>query len=383
MATAANALPSYQHFTCQPLAGALGAEVQGIQLGGDLSDEQMAELNQALLDYKVLFFREQGMDDDAHAAFARRVGTPADADFIPSLDGYPMMTRQRYDENNRMGSDVSFHHDDSFHKYPTKMSILRSLEVPENGGDTLWVDMEKVFASLSQPLQEFLTGKTGEHSLLQGFGRMMAEESSGEALDKMMQRNPAHEHPLVIRHPETGKKALYVSELLTLKIKEINREESDLLLKYLCDLAYRPEFSCRFQWTPNTVAWWDNRNTVHRGIDDFYPHVRVMHRVAIADEQQPSLNPDHAMRREISHLDIVPCNSLDDESEDNPIDVNFLAELNTKREGVEFSPEAAMRVKSIPAGFRDAALGAVFEAADEKGVSLVDEALLDAVQASR
>jgi taurine dioxygenase len=381
---------TYQHINCVPLAGALGAEVQGIQLSGDLTEEQLTELNNALLEYKVLFFRDQNMDEQGQADFASLVGTPVDADFIPAIEGFPMMTRQQYDENSRMGSDVNFHHDDSFHKYPTKMSILRAVTVPQYGGDTVWVDMEKVYESLSPAMQEFLEGKTCEHSLSKGFGRSMLEESSGESYDKMILRNPPHTHPLVIRHPVTGKKALYVGELLTLKINEISREESDLLLDYLCQLAYRLEFSCRFHWEDNSIAWWDNRNTVHRGVDDFYPELRVMTRVAIADEQQPSLNPDEAPKREIAHLDIVPCNSLDDDPEktageslDDGVDEAFLAILNRKKEGITFTPAASIRVKSIPVMFRGAALSAIFETADQKGVTVIDDAILDIVQASR
>jgi taurine dioxygenase len=382
---------TYTHFTCSPLAGALGAELSGIQLNGKLPEEVVAELGQALLQYKVLFFREQKMTDADHAAFAQRVGTPVDADFLPTLEGFPMMTRQRYDENSRMGSDVSFHHDDSFHQYPTKMSLLRAISVPDHGGDTIWVDMEKVLASLSDSMQQFLEGKTVEHSLAKGFGRAMLEKSSGATFDKMMLRNPAHHHPLVVRHPETGVKALYVSELLANRINELSQEESDLLLKYISQLAYRPEFSCRFHWEDGSVAWWDNRNTVHRGIDDFFPALRVMNRVAIADEQQPSLHPDQAPRREIAHLDIVACNSLDDESaqaevsepDDPQVDTAFLNVLNSKKAGVSFTPEASTRLKSIPIMFRGAAISAVLDAAEKQGSTVVDDAILDIVQGNR
>ena len=194
---------------------------------------------------------------------------------------------------------------------------------------------------------------------------------------------------LVIRHPETDRKSLYVSELLTLRIKELSRDESDLLLRFLCEKAYRPEFSCRFHWQNNSVAWWDNRNTVHRGIDDFYPALRVMHRVAIADEQQPSLHPDEASRRDISHLDIVPCNSLDDEAVQHTeglaegVDPVFLAKLNREREGYSFTPAASIRIKSIPSMFRSAAITAIFAAAEKEGVTVVDEAILDIVQSNR
>jgi len=397
-AVAYNSAIEYSHIKCEPLAGALGAEVSGVRLNGALGEGVMTELNQALLQYKVLFFRDQAINDEDHAGFARLVGTPVDADFIPALEGYPMMTRQQYDEDSRMGSDVNFHHDDSFHKYPTKMSILRATDVPEYGGDTIWVDMEKVYASLSQPLQEFLEGKTCEHSLAKGFGRTMLEQSSGASFDKMMKRNPPHTHPLIIRHPDTGEKSVYVNELLTNRINELDQDESDLLLDFICRKAYRPEFSCRINWKNDSVAWWDNRCTVHRGIDDFYPALRVMKRVAIADEQQPSLFPAEAPKRDIAHLDIVPCNSLDDEASrgsardaqaadadpiDEEFDAAFLTMLNRKKAGVTFTREASIRLKSIPAMFRGAAISAVLEAAEQRGASVVDDTVLDIVQAKR
>jgi taurine dioxygenase len=298
----------YTLFSVAKQAGTLGAEISGIQLNGKLSPDALAELNRALLEFKVLFFRNQKMDDTDHAEFARLVGTPVDADFIPAMDGFPMMTQQRYDEQSRMGSDISFHADDSFHKYPTKMSILRGIDIPPNGGDTLWVNMENIYASLSEPMQNWLEGMTAEHSLAKSFGPKMLADGNGEHFDKMMARNPPHTNPLVIRHPETGNKSLYISELLTSHIHELNREESDLLLNYLCQKAYQPEFECRFHWENGSVAWWDNRCTVHRGIDDFYPAVRVMRRIAIADEQRPALHPEQEPRREIAHLDIVACN---------------------------------------------------------------------------
>ena len=386
--------PGYKHFDYRQLSGALGAEISGIQLNGDLSTDAVAELNQALLKFKVLFFRNQEMDNHGHAAFAQLIGTPVDADFIPAIKDFPMITRQQYDEYSRMTSDVNFHHDDSFHKYPTKMSVLRGLDIPDFGGDTTWVNMEQVYESLSEPLQKMLEGLTAEHSLAKNFTKVMLEDSSGAAFDKMMERNPPHIHPLVIRHPETGRKSLYVSELLTSRIIELAKEESDLLLNYLCQKAYQPEFACRFSWEKNSVAWWDNRNTIHRGIDDdFYPALRSMQRIAIADEKRPSLHPENEPVRDFSDLDIVPCNSLDDEPATEPgnnstsqpaeVDTDFLATLNDTKAGITFTPEASVRIKTIPGPFRGAALSAIFDAAEERNTVVIDDEILDIVQASR
>ena len=392
-------LPQYKHFTYQPASGALGAIISGVQLNGRLEPKVVSELKQALRDFKVLFFRDQQMDNEDHEAFSRLVGVPADADFIPSIDGFPMITRQQYDEFSRMGSDVNFHADDSFHKFPTKMSILRGVEMPQNGGDTIWVDMEKVYDSLSQPLQKMLEGLTTEHSLSKGFGKKILESSSGADFDRMMERNPPHTHPLVIKHPETGKKSIYCSELLASKIHELDEDESELLLQYLNEKAYRPEFECRFKWENNSVAWWDNRNTIHRGIDDFFPSLRIMHRIAIADEQAPAFELDSAVKRDISHLDMVPCNSLDDSKSDAPanteasesqgvdhslpVDEKFLAKLNKKKAGMSFTPQAAMQVKRIPLMFRGAALSAIFTEADAQGVSVIDVDILECVKKQR
>jgi taurine dioxygenase len=378
---------SYQHFSIARQSGALGAEISGVQLNGKIPPEVFAELKRALLEFKVLFFRDQAMDDKDHAEFARLTGTPVDADFIPAMEGFPMMTQQRYDEQSRMGSDISFHADDSFHKYPTKMSILRGIDIPPDGGDTLWANMESVYESLSETMQSLFEDLTVEHSLAKSFGPKLLESGNGAQFDKMMKRNPAHTHPLVIRHPDTGRKSLYVSELLASHINELAREESDLLLDYLCQKAYQPEFECRFHWENSSVAWWDNRCTVHRGIDDFYPAVRVMRRIAIADEQRPSLHPDKEPARDIAHLDIVHCNSLDDEPEqtdgNGASDTDFLAELNQTREGFSFTPAASIRVKSIPEMFRGAALSAIFATASERGAAVIDEEILDIVQSQR
>jgi len=385
--------PAYQHLDYKQVSGALGIEISGLQLNGTLGAEVVAELKQALLDFKVLFFRDQNMGEQEHADFVRLVGVPVDADFIPPIKGFPMITRQQYDEYSRMGSDINFHHDDSFHKYPTKMSILRGVVMPSCGGDTVWVNMEKVYNSLSEPLKNMLEGMTAEHSLARSFSQTVLEEKGGAKFDKMIERNPPHIHPLIIRHPDTGKKCIYASELLTARILELDKEESDLLLDYICQKAYRPEFECRFRWENNSVAWWDNRNTVHRGIDDFFPAVRVMQRIAIADEQRPALYPDREPKRDIAHLDIVPCNSLDDEDDTTTtpgnarqpgeVDLEFLAELNQKKDGITFTPRAAVRIKSIPVTFQGAALSAVFSTAEETGVTTIDDEILDVVQAKR
>jgi taurine dioxygenase len=382
----------YRYFSVDGMAGSLGAVISGVQLNGKLDATVLSDLKNALLQYKVLFFRDQKMDDTDHAEFARLVGTPVDADFIPTIENFPMMTQQRYDEHSRMGSDISFHADDSFHKYPTKMSILRGIEIPHEGGDTLWVNMESIYDSLSEPLQAMLEDMTAEHSLAKSFGPKMLAENNGVQFDKMMARNPAHSYDLVIRHPETGRKSLYISELLTSHINELSREESALLLDYLCQKAYQPEFQCRFHWENGSVAWWDNRCTVHRGIDDFSPSVRVMRRIAIGDEQRPSLHPDQQPKRDIANLDIVACNSLDDANESAQADEisqspsndpEFLAELNAAYDGFSFTPAASMRIGTIPKMFRGAALSAIFETANERGAKIIDEEILDIVQANR
>lgn len=285
-------LPSFTHFAARPVTGALGAEIRGLSLGGDLPEPVIDELHRALLEFKVLFFRDQALDNDRHLAFARRFGMPQGPGAIPQAEGYPMIRRQQYDQYSQIGSDVNFHADDSFRTYPSKFSILHGIDMPVAGGDTIWVDMEKAYAALSEPMKKFIDGLTAEHNLLKSFGMGILKQYGAKAVENMLKRNPPAVHPLVRVHPDTGRRSIYANELLTDRVIELGKEESDNLLQFLLRHSYRPEFECRFRWENNSVAMWDNRCTQHRGINDFFPAFRLMQRIPLVDERRPSFHPE-------------------------------------------------------------------------------------------
>ncbi|MEZ5566316.1 MAG: TauD/TfdA family dioxygenase [Gammaproteobacteria bacterium] len=391
----------YRHFQVEPLSGALGAELAGIDLTTELPEAAIAEILQVLHQFKVVFFRDQTLDDARHLAFVRRFGIPQGPGAVPSVEGYPMLRHQQYDKHARMGSDVSFHSDDSFRDYPSKFSVLRALDVPEQGGDTIWVDMEKAWEALSPAMQWFMDGLTVEHTVGTDLGLTILRQAGGKAWDDMMRRNPPVIHPLVVTHPETGRKCIYASELLSSRIMELKKPESDNLLQFLFRHSYQPEFQCRFRWQKNSVAMWDNRCTQHRGIDDFYPAYRAMRRIPVVCDRRPARDPAAEPVRDFGNVDMVPTEALflrkpelayggvdpgGKPAADNSGDAAeaaLLADLNAREPGIRFSPAAATRVGRIPAMFRGNALSQIFSIAREQGKSVVDDELLDRVMAKR
>ncbi len=302
----------FDGFRLTPLSGALGGLVEGLRLDKDLPAETVAELRRALLEFKVLFFRGQTLSPERHLAFARRFGVPQGPGAIPSLDGYPMIRKQQYDQYSRIGSDINFHADDSFRTYPSKFSILYGIDMPPAGGDTIWVDMEKAYDALSTPMKSFLEGLSAEHNLLRSFGLNILKQYGAKAVENMLKRNPPAVHPVIRAHPETGRKSIYVNELLTSHICELNAEESENTLQFLYRHSYRPDFQCRFKWANGSVAMWDNRCTQHRGINDFFPAFRLMHRIPVIDDQRPSLHPEQEKVLDFGAVEFVRTEELFD-----------------------------------------------------------------------
>ena len=409
-------MPSFRHFEVEPMSGALGATLSGVDLADDLAQDVVDEIYQALLEFKVIFFRDQGFDDAQHLRLARKFGMPQGPGSIPQVEGYPMIRLQRMDEYQTIGGDVNYHSDDSYRDYPSRMSILRGLTMPIGGGNTIWCDMEKAYAGLSKPMQEFLEGFTAEHTLSKNFGQGILEGGGAKAYEDMMKRNPPVVHPVVRRHPETGRKCLYVNQMLTSRIMELGKEESDALLEMLLKHSYKPEHECRFFWRDNSVAIWDNRCTQHRGINDFSPAFRLMHRIPIIDDRRPSLYPDNEERLQYDkNADFILVEDLfvnkpeltyavygEETSSGNgaapaggngaaepedehaiEVDPEFLAKLNENKHGIVFTPGVAARLNRIPRMFRGAAISAAIAEAQKQGSTEANIAILEAVQAKR
>lgn len=277
----------YQHFSVHPMSGALGAEVEGLDLSRHMDDETFGEFCDAWHKYQVLFFRNQTLTPEQHIELGKRFGEIDISAYIPTLDGHPEIRVQDMSKAGAVPGDVDWHHDNSFVKYPQRCSFLYAVEVPAAGGDTVWVNTVRVFESLSPPMQNFLEGLTAVHDVIEIMGPKILSDHGPEAWQGARDRNPPVEHPVVRIHPDTGAKCLYINPLMTTRIKEVNPDESRNLLDFLFNKMVRPEFMVRFHWQPKSVAFWDNIATIHRGIyadmPDLSKEPRIMHRVAITE----------------------------------------------------------------------------------------------------
>lgn len=269
----------YEHIRVRPVGATIGGEVVGIQLG-ELDDAAAQEIHRALLDYKVLFFRDQQLDTAQHIAFAGRFGELEQHPFLPGVDGHPELVRFEKGEDVK-GVENVWHSDVSWREAPSLGSVLRAHSVPELGGDTLFADMVAAYAELPDETKQRLEGLVAVHDFSHSFGLYMKPED----LAKRQAEFPPAEHPVVRTHPQTGQKILYVNAIFTSHIVGMGRAESDALLEELYYQANVPEYQCRFHWQKNSVAFWDNRAVQHYATSDYWPAVRVMDRATIVGER--------------------------------------------------------------------------------------------------
>jgi taurine dioxygenase len=267
-----------------PLTPTIGAEVSGIDLARPLAPASKATLRQALLDWKVLFFRDQDITTDQHLAFARNFGGLETHPFAPSKDGYPEVLAITHDRDSR-GRENTWHSDVTWRLEPSLGSILRALEVPPVGGDTLFADMYAAYEGLSDAVKAEIDGAVAVHDFTYfrlGMRRRGKSEAEIEAFNAAY---PKPHHPVVRTHPETGRKALYVNAAFTVEILGMEKARSDALLAHLYAQAAIPEYQCRFRWEPNSIAFWDNRASQHYAASDYWPAVRRMERVTIIGDR--------------------------------------------------------------------------------------------------
>jgi taurine dioxygenase len=269
---------SYAHFTPRQLSPTIGAELLGIDLGGPLDDSVIAEIRRALLEYKVVLFRDQDIDRSQHVALARRFGeleihpaSPADQDFREVL-------RIEHGPLSR-GTENGWHSDVTWRKQPSLGSILRAIEVPEVGGDTLFVDMYAAYDGLSPEMQRWVCGLTAVHDIARVFASKL-----GKKAEELHAKYPPVQHPVVRTHPETGRRLIYVNAGFTDRILGLTAKESSWLLDHLYATAANADIQCRFRWQPGSLAFWDNRSCQHFAASDYFPERRVMERVTIAGD---------------------------------------------------------------------------------------------------
>ena len=274
---------TYQHIEVRPLAGALGAEVFGVDMADDLKDEVVEEMRRAFLDHLVIFLRDQKVTPAQQVAFARRFGDPMEYPNLPGLPEAPLITPVVKLEHERNNFGGVWHSDTTYLPEPPMGSMLLALEVPPQGGDTLFANQYLAYEALSDGLKETLDGLIGISSSAKAETTRTVEDRLKEA--GVQRKALFAEHPLVRTHPETGRKALYTSGAHTVSIKGWTEEESLPLLEFLWEHQVKPEFTCRFRWQPGSLAFWDNRATMHNPINDYHGHRRRMHRVTLAGDR--------------------------------------------------------------------------------------------------
>ena len=267
-----------------PFSSALGALVTGVDLSAPLSDAQFGVLRQAFSDHEVLFFRDQHLTPEQHLDFARR-WAPIDVNrFFKAVPGYPEIAEVRKEADQRTNIGGGWHTDHSYDAAPAMGSLLLARELPPLGGDTLFASMSRALEALSPSLQQTLEGLRAVHSSRHVFGEKAGYaklSDTGDRIGNAAAVTGDVVHPVVIRHPLSGRRILYVNPAFTLRFDGWTQAESEPLLRFLYEHAAQPEFSCRFEWTPGAMAFWDNRATWHFALNDYHGHRRVMHRITV------------------------------------------------------------------------------------------------------
>ena len=277
---AAAATQAYETMAVDKLTPIIGAQISGIDLAKPLSNRTMDELHRALAENLVIFFRDQHLTPAQHLGFGRLFGELHIHPNAPHEEGEPALMKIHADKDLPAANGEEWHSDVSCDEEPPMGSILYIKQCPPSGGDTLFASMYAAYEALSDRMKAYVNGLTAVHDGEHVYRGRYAH--SGVA-DKAVY--PRAEHPVVRTHPLTGKKALYVNRIFTTHIVGVPRDESDAVLAYLFRHAENPLFQCRFRWSENAIAFWDNRCAQHRAMWDYWPHTRSGNRVTIKGER--------------------------------------------------------------------------------------------------
>nr|WP_314477516.1 taurine dioxygenase [uncultured Pseudomonas sp.] len=268
--------------TITPLSPALGAQISGVDLGRDIREDERDAIELALLRHQVLFFRDQPIDPAQQARFAARFGDLHIHPIYPNVPDTPQVLVLDTAVTDVRDNAV-WHTDVTFLPTPALGAVLSAKQLPACGGDTLWASGIAAFEGLSAPLRAMLVGLTATHDFTKSFPleRFAKTPQDLARWEQTRRDNPPLSHPVVRTHPVSGRQALFINEGFTTRINELSELESEALLKLLFAHATRPEFTIRWRWQENDVAFWDNRVTQHYAVDDYRPSRRVMHRATI------------------------------------------------------------------------------------------------------
>ncbi len=273
----------YRHIEVRRIAGALGAEIGGVNAAGPLGDEAVAEVRQALLDHLVIFLRGQQLAPPQLLAFASRFGRPMEYPQLKGLPECPLVTPVIKLEHERQNFGGVWHSDTTYLERPPMGSLLYAVETPPFGGDTLFASQYAAYEALSDGMKATLARLDGVSSSTKAEVSRTREDRLRDAGAEPKALTAVH--PVVRTHPETGRKALYVNFGHTANFEGWSETESAALLDYLFRHQVRPEFTCRFHWEPGSLAFWDNRCVQHNPVNDYHGHRRVMHRVTLEGDR--------------------------------------------------------------------------------------------------
>ncbi|MEM9278903.1 MAG: TauD/TfdA family dioxygenase [Pseudomonadota bacterium] len=272
----------YRLIEARPFAPNLGAEIYGVDLSKNVSDDQFAEIHQAFLKYQVLFFKEQKeIPPEQHISFGKRFGSLHAHPAAPTMAGYPEIFEIHATKNSKVANGEFWHSDVSCDETPPLGTMLQIHIMPPCGGDTMFSDMYEAYEDLSEPIKTMVDGLSALHSSEHIYkGRYSDRGQKDSDIDC-----PEALHPIVRTHPETGRKALFVNRTFTTKIFGLSEKESEAILKLLFEHAEDIKYQIRFRWELNDMAFWDNRCCMHRAIWDYWPEERKGRRVTVKGDK--------------------------------------------------------------------------------------------------
>ena len=265
-----------------PTSGSIGAEIHGVNLSTDLSDDVFSEIRQTFIDHGLIFFRNQKLTPDDHLRFAKRWGEININRFFTKVEGYEQIAEVKKDSDQEINIGGAWHTDHSYDQIPAMGSILLARETPKTGGDTLFANMYKAYESLSDGLKGTLESMNACHSSRHVFGAHTGyAEASNQRIGNPELATQDAIHPVIITHPESKRKALYVNPEFTVNFEGWTKEESKPLLNYLTEHTTKSENITRFKWESGSIAFWDNRCTWHFALNDYPGEKRLMHRITV------------------------------------------------------------------------------------------------------
>ncbi len=266
----------------QRIAGALGAELTGVDLRQPLTETRAAEIRQAFLQHKVVFLTGQPLSPAQFMDFARALGRPVEYPFVKGIAGFPEIIEVKKLEHETVNFGGVWHSDTTYLEEPPMGTMLLSKELPPFGGDTLFANQVAAYEALSDTMKRMLEGLVGISSSAKADVSKTREDRLRSDGNETAKREYVAHHPVVRTHPETGEKALYVNVAHTVGIVGLTEAESAPLLQFLFAHQVKPEFTCRWRWQPDCIAFWDNRAVQHNPVNDYHGHRRILQRITLA-----------------------------------------------------------------------------------------------------